>query len=246
MPTATFRFYEELNDFLPAGRRGRAFEHRFDGTPSVKDQVEALGVPHTEVDLILVDGEPVGFDHLLCGGERVAVYPVFETLDIAPVARLRPEPLRVPRFVLDVHLKTLARRLRMLGFDALWPGDVPDERLASISIEDQRILLTRDRGLLKRRKIARGYCPRSAQPAAQVREVLRRFDLGRLARPFSRCIACNGLLVPAAPEEIEGQVPRDIVQRHDRFARCPACGRVYWPGSHFRRMRTLVDDLLGS
>ena len=246
MQRATFRFYEELNDFLPPERRRRAFTHAFDGTPSVKDQVEALGVPHTEVDLILVDGEPVGFERLLRGGERVAVYPMFETLDISPVTRLRPAPLRVPRFVLDVHLRTLARRLRMLGFDALWPGDVPDERLAGISITERRILLTRDRGLLKRRAVRRGYCPRSSDPHQQVRDVVRRFDLGRLARPFSRCIACNAELVSARREEIEGAVPDGVTRRHRRFSRCPACGRTYWPGSHHERMSALVADLLGA
>ncbi|RMF75005.1 MAG: twitching motility protein PilT [Acidobacteria bacterium] len=245
MPQATFRFYEELNDFLPPERRRRAFEHRFDGTPSVKDQIEALGVPHTEVDLIVVDGEPAGFDRLLRGGERVAVYPMFETLDIGPIARLRPAPLREPRFVLDVHLRTLARRLRMLGFDAAWPGDVPDETLAALSVDEGRILLTRDRGLLKRRDVLRGYCPRSPDPERQVREVVRRFDLGRLARPFTRCIACNAELAPARAEEIAGAVPADILRRHARFARCRACGRVYWPGTHFERMSALVAELVG-
>jgi len=133
MRGAEFRFYEELNDFLPAGRRKRSFPYHFRGTPSVKDTVE------TEVDLVLVDGQSVGFEHRLTGGERVAVYPVFERLDVSPITRLRPEPLRVTRFVVDVHLGTLARYLRLLGFDTVWRNDLEDEAIIRQSVEEGRI-----------------------------------------------------------------------------------------------------------
>jgi hypothetical protein len=115
--SCTFRFYAELNDFLPANKRQRNIAYRFRGTPSVKDTIEAIGVPHTEVDLIFVDGDSVGFEHLLTGGERVAVYPMFERFEIAQVTRLRPVLLREPRFVLDVHLGKLAHYLRLIGFN---------------------------------------------------------------------------------------------------------------------------------
>ena len=101
---AEFRFYEELNDFLPPEKRKRSFAYMFEGTPSIKDAIEAVGVPHTEIDIILVDGRSVGFDHRLRGGERVAVYPMFEAIDVSPLVRLRPQPLRITRFVVDVHL----------------------------------------------------------------------------------------------------------------------------------------------
>jgi Mut7-C ubiquitin/Mut7-C RNAse domain len=119
MPTVQFRFYEELNDHLPIARRKCGFAHAFDGAPAIKDVIEALGVPHTEIDLILVDGKSVRFSHRLRGGERVAVYPMFERFDIRPLHRLRPRPLRRTRFVADVHLGKLARSLRLLGFDTL-------------------------------------------------------------------------------------------------------------------------------
>src|SRR6185503_4878065 len=119
-PRSVFRFYEELNDFLPEASRKRDLEIEIDRARSVKDAIESAGVPHTEVDLILVDGRSVGFGHVLRGGERVAVYPLFEALDIAPVTRLRPLPLRNPRFLADGHLGKLARHLRMAGFDTLW------------------------------------------------------------------------------------------------------------------------------
>ena len=133
--SAEFRFYEELNDYLPADRRKVDLHHDFLGTPSVGDTIQAIGVPHTEVDLILVDGVSVDFSHRLHGRERVAVYPVFERLDISPVVRLRPRPLRQSRFILDSHLGKLARYLRMLGFDASWRPDWNDRTLIELSRE---------------------------------------------------------------------------------------------------------------
>ena len=183
---ATFRFYEELNDFLPPDRRKVAFDYAFNGTPSVKDSIEAIGVPHPEVDLILVDDVSVGFDHLLNGGERVAVYPMFERVDISSLTRLRPNPLREPRFVLDVHLGKLARYLRLLGFDAIYDRDYDDATIATISRTERRLLLTRDKGLLKRNEVTRGYWLRNIQPRLQIAEVVEAFDLHRAVRVFSR------------------------------------------------------------
>ena len=164
MPHAHFRFYEELNDFLPPGRRKVTFVHAWKGTASVKDIVESLGVPHTEVDLILANGESVDFAYRPKDGDRISVYPMFESFDISPAQRLRPRPLREPRFVLDGHLGRLARYLRMLGFDTLWSNDADDEKLAHISQQQTRTLLTRDQGLLKRKDVTRGYWVRSTAP----------------------------------------------------------------------------------
>jgi len=148
---AEFRFYEELNDFLPAEKHKTSFRSPFYGSPSVKDTIQAMGVPHTAVDLILVDGQSVDFSHRLRGGERVAVYPVFERLDISPVIHLRPRPLRCTRFILDVHLGKLARYLRMLGFDAAYNRDWDDVTIIDLSLQQQRIILTRNLGVLKQR-----------------------------------------------------------------------------------------------
>jgi hypothetical protein len=242
--TATFRFYEELNDFLRAEQRRRSFEHRFDGTPAVKDAIESLGVPHTEVDLILVDGEPATFGQRLEGGERVAVYPVFESIDVGPITRLRPEPLRVPRFVLDTHLGKLARLLRLLGFDTLWRSDADDPELARVAAQEDRILLTRDRGLLKRSIVTRGYCPRSSDPMEQAREVVRRFDLAGRARPFTRCLRCNGELGRAPFEEVAARVPPRVRERTRHFLRCGGCDQVYWEGTHTDALRRRISTLL--
>ncbi len=235
------RFYQELNDFLAPAHRGREFEHFVKGTPSVKDVIEALGVPHTEVDLILVNGRSVDFGCLLQDGDRVSVFPVFESLDIRPAIRLRPEPLRNPRFVLDTHLGRLAAYLRLLGFDCLYSPAADDAWLAEVSVREERILLTRDRGLLKRKAVTRGYCPRQSHPRRQLAEVLRRFDLLGCARPFTRCMACNGVLERVDREEVAAAVPPDVFRRYDDFSRCAACRKVYWRGSHFARLEALVE-----
>lgn len=238
--TAQLRFYEELNDFLPPGRRKRTFSHSFTGSPSVKDAVEALGVPHTEIDLILVDGRSVGFDHPLRDGERVAVYPMFERLDVSAAARLRPEPLRVSRFVLDVHLGTLARYLRLLGFDALWRNDLDDPELIDIGVGDGRIILTRDRGVLKHARVTHGYWLRAGEPLAQLEEVVRALDLAGQFRPFTRCLKCNGRVRRIDRDEAAEAVPAGVLAAQHTFSRCSGCGRVYWPGSHQRALEGVV------
>ena len=171
-PTARFRFYEELNDFLPDERRKREFDVEIDRARSVKDAIESVGVPHTGIDLILVDGCSVGFAHLLRGGERVAVYPMFEALDVAPLVRLRPLPLRDPRFVADGHLAKLARRLRMAGFDTLCDNYWNDDEIVRIAGVQKRTILTRDKAMLRRREVERGYFVRAVVSEAQLAEVI--------------------------------------------------------------------------
>ncbi len=241
--TAIFRFYAELNDFLPRDQRQRDIAYAFNGRPSVKDAVEALGIPHPEVDLILVHGVSVGFDHSLAPGDRVAVYPVFEGLDITPIIRLRERPLREPAFVADCHLGKLARRLRMLGFDVLYRRDFEDLEIIRISVREHRIILTRDRAMLKHSAVTHGYWVRSTVAAEQVGEVLKRFDLWRRVRPFSRCTACNGDIVPVLKAEVEAELAPLTRRCYEAFYRCTSCGRIYWEGSHFRRMRAWVDQL---
>jgi len=241
--TAQFRFYEELNDFLPPERRKRTFSYRFRGTPSVKDAIQALGVPHSAVDLILVNGEPVTFEHRLINDERIAVYPVFESLDISPIYRLRPEPLRKTRFILDVHLGKCARYLRMLGFDCVYEPDWDDDRIIDFALEDKRIVLTRDRGILKQTRVTHGYWVRSKNPVTQVREVLAALDLAAQVKPFTLCLNCNGSIQRIGKEHIAGEVDPAILSRFDAFWQCRDCGRIYWRGSHHERMLKRIEML---
>ncbi len=240
----TVRAYAELNDFLEADSRGRDVRRPIQSHQTVKDVLEASGIPHTKIDLILVNGDPVSFQHRPAVGDRIAVYPMFEALDIGATARLRPEPLRHPRFVVDVNLGRLARLLRVLGFDVWWSSDADDQTLADISLDQQRILLTRDRGLLKRRAITHGLFVHSQQPEEQTLEVLRRLDLRRRIKPFTRCVRCNGQLAAVAKEQVIDQLEPLTRRYYDVFSQCPECGRIYWAGSHFEKLSRLVDRLL--
>ncbi len=198
---------------------------------SVKDLIESLGVPHPEVALIVVDDQPVGFDHLVVGGERIAVYPPFHELPLSGVTTVEPEPIE-PRFVLDVHLGTLTRRLRLLGFDCWYRTDTDDAELARVAVDQDRILLTRDRQLLMRRAITHGYCPRSPDPDTQALEVVRRYRLGHRMTPHTRCVNCNGELVEVPKATVIDELPPATREAFDDFARCDDCGQVYWPGTH--------------
>lgn len=243
MKQAIFRFYAELNDFLPPERRAAGVAVSFAVSAPVRDLIESLGPPHTEVDLILANGESVDFSYLVQDGDRISVYPVFESIDIRPVLRLRPQPLRQTRFVLDVHLGRLAAYLRLMGFDALYRNDYGDAELARLSAAEDRILLTRDRGLLKRAAVARGAYVRASAPRRQLADVLSRFDLLGSAAPFTRCLACNGPLERAEKDAVIHRLPPRVRETHDEFLRCPACGRVYWKGSHFERMSRMIESL---
>ena len=242
MRQCEFRFYEELNDFLAPALRRRSFVHRFDDTPSVKDRIESLGVPHTEVDLILVDGEPVPFTRRLHGGERVSVYPVFECFDVSGLAALRPHPLREPRFVLDVHLGRLASYLRLLGFDCLYRNDYEDDELIALSHRDHRIVLTRDTGLLKRAQLTHGAFVHATEPRRQLREVLARFQLASRIAPFTRCARCNAPVRPIAPETAV-DAPAVVARDKTTFSRCTGCGQLYWRGSHPSRLQQRLADV---
>lgn len=221
-----------------------AFEGEWEGRASVKDLLEGFGVPHGEIDLLLVNGESCGFDRLVDDGDRVAAYPVFESFDIATETKVRPEPLRQTRFVLDVHLGRLAAFLRLAGFDVLYDRASADAELAEVAVSTGRILLSRDQALLRRRIITHAYWVRSTDPARQLDEVVRRFDLGRTARPFTRCTVCNGATTPVRREDVADRVPPRSRQLHDDYRRCGDCGRVYWKGTHYERLSRLLDEAL--
>ena len=240
---ASFRFYAELNDHLPGEQQYKTLEKSFFTPGPVKDMIESFGVPHTEVDLIAVNGQSVDFSYLVQNGDRIAVYPMFESFDIAGEQRLRPQPLRNPAFVADVHLGRLTAYLRMLGFDTKYENALTDAQLVRISAGEHRILLTRDRGLLKHAAITHGYWVRETNSRRQIEEVIHRFDLKQSIRPFTRCMACNGLLEPISPEQARASVPGHSFDRYDEFHRCEHCGRVYWKGSHYVRMRRWIEQL---
>ena len=241
LQVAYFRFYAELNDFLPPTQQQITFVYPFNGMPAIKEAIEAAGVPHTEVDLIMVNGVSVVFEYRLRDGDRVAVYPVFESFDISPLLRLRPQPLRETKFILDVHLGKLAKYLRMLGFDTLYRNDYQDPDIIAIALRERRIILTRDRGLLKARAVTHGYWMRSTEPQQQVREVLQRFDLQGLIRPLQRCLLCNGLVKPIDKQSILPRLLPQTARSYDEFYQCSACMQLYWKGAHHHKMWEFIQ-----
>jgi len=242
--TATIRFYAELNDFLPPEKQKRNIEVSFLVSPSIKDAIEALGIPHVEIDLILVDGRSVEFEHRLSAGEHVSVYPVFESLDVSSLTLLRNRPLRRPAFVADVHLRKLARLLRLLGLDVLYSNSYIDPELVRISKDEGRILLTRDRALLKHGDLTHGYWVRAIHPKAQAIEILRRFDLSCQVSPYTRCPLCNGLLERIDKADALDRIPTKTARWLEDYFECSACKKLYWRGTHVEKIRDTIDEIL--
>ena len=236
----TVRVYGSLNDFLPPQRRQITWPHVVGRRQSVKDLIESLGVPHPEIDLILVNGISVPFDYAVQSADRIAVYPRFTNVDIGTLTHVRPPPPDTVRFVVDVHLGTLARRLRLIGLDTAYRPDANDAELAELADRERRILLTRDQGLLKRRLVVHGYFVRETRPHPQLVEVLRRFGPLDL-HPFSRCLHCNDVLREVPKSAIDAALLPRTRQHYDQFQACAGCGRIYWKGSHWERLMHVID-----
>jgi uncharacterized protein with PIN domain len=243
MNSAFIRFYEELNDFLPKDKKKTTFSCTFQGNPSVKDLIESLGVPHVEVDLILVNSKSVDFNYKVKDEDDISVYPVFESLDITSATHLREKPLRVIKFILDEHLGKLAKYLRLCGFDTLISTGYTDNDIIKISVAEKRIILTRDRQLLKNKKVTHGYWIRSDNAREQVGEVFRRLDLKDMTEPFTRCIECNSLLAEVKKEEIEDRLLPGTKKYYNDFKKCTGCDRIYWEGSHYERMKDMIGQI---
>jgi uncharacterized protein with PIN domain len=227
-----FRFHGELNDFLSPARRNHEFESVAGETDTMKHVIESLGIPHTEIGSVRVNGKDHSLTEKAPPGASVDVFP--HTL---------PIHLEHPRFVLDGHLGRLAAYLRMIGFDTWYDRCADDALLASVAGGEHRVLLTRDVGLLKRREIESGYCVRSDLPRPQLREVSRRFALHSRLEPFRRCMACNAPLYSVPKAEVADQLPPHTRETKNEFSRCSSCGKIYWRGSHHARMLGWIDEL---
>lgn len=243
MATATLRCYAELNDYLAPDRRQRDIALEFTPPTPLRHLAESLGVPHTEIELALRNGETIDLEAPVADGDRIALYPVFEAFDIRPELRLRARPLRAPRFLADAHLGKLAGYLRLLGFDTRHENDIGDPALVALAAREGRILLSRDRDLLMHKAVSRGCHLRSTEPRDQLAYLVERLQLCGLIRPFSRCTVCNAEVAPVAKAEILDRLPDSVARLNDEFWRCTGCGRVYWQGSHWRALKELVGKL---
>lgn len=233
MSTAWFRVHGDLAPFLARENRCGKFPYRCARAANLKNAIEALGIPHTEIGALTVNGEPATPQRTVRDGDTVEVFPP------------APEMGSVPVFVADAHLGGLARFLRMLGFDTLHENAFSDAAIRRLAAEEGRIVLTRDRELLKCRDVVHGCYVRALRPEAQLREVAARYALAARARPFTLCLICNRALEPVARSAVAHRLPAKVLQEQEIFSRCPGCERVYWPGSHYRRMRQALEQVPG-
>ena len=240
MPGASFRFHRGLNYFLPPERREKKFSCQYAQAATTKHMIEALGVPHTEVGRIVVNGTETGFDRLLQENDEVEIYPVEEHLPFpaSPASSLSPI-----RFIADAHLGGLARLLRMAGFDTLYDNHYDDGGIEAIALEENRVVLTRDLELLKRKQVKRGAYVRCLKPDEQLREVFLRFGLAHAMKPFSLCLHCNFPLHAVDKEAVLDRIPPMVRAHQHRFSTCDRCHRVFWEGSHWQHMRALLNSL---
>lgn len=244
--SVTLRFYEELNDFLHRENRKKVFRYAFAPHQTIKDVIEACGVPHTEVDLILVNGEPVDFFYRLKKDDYISVYPVFEKLDITGISKLEHSPLRNLKFIADVHLGKLARYMRMIGLDTMYENNSDDNDLIEISIQENRILLTRDKGILMNNKVTLGSYVYSSNSKKQLTEVIRKFQLRSQIKPFSRCMECNGEIKISDKSSILHLLKPLTKKYYNEFYMCSDCGKIFWKGSHYKRMKLLIEKTLNN
>jgi len=237
----TFHFVDSLKDFLLARHGGQSIEYHFNGSPSVKDAMEALGVPPPEVAYIVCQGVYIDFNHQLRGGEYISFYPYCRP----PLEGVKPlfplMPVGRPLFIADVHLGRLARYMRVAGFDTIYEKkDMGDEAITAIAAAENRIVLTRDVGLLKRSIINYGYILRSSNSRQQFKEVVARYFLKPLFMPFSKCVHCNGLIKSIDKKEVMSSLPDGIKSNFEKFSICSQCGHIYWEGSHYKRIRIML------
>jgi uncharacterized protein with PIN domain len=223
-----------LRFFLPVKRRCAEVQVPADGTSTVGHLLAAVGVPKTEVGDLLLGARHLDLGYRPRPGDRIAVLAV---------SRPQPAPTTPPRFVLDVHLGTLARRMRLLGLDTAYDRQAHDDALLEMSLSERRVLLTRDRGLLHRRALRWGAHIDRQFPEEQLREVLARF--APPLRPWTRCPRCNGMLVDVAKGQVEAQLPAGTRRSYEIFRRCQACGQVYWQGAHGNRLHDIVEAATG-
>ncbi|WP_448375870.1 Mut7-C RNAse domain-containing protein [Fervidobacterium sp.] len=236
MSKIKIRFFGSLIDL------SKKMQVEFDAgiNQSIKDCIERLGVPHTEVYFITLNGNFVKFDRIVSEGERYFVYPECD-LEVPSEYVLTPKYEDIPKFILDIHLGKLARYLRMLGISAEY-GLIDDNAIIDKAVSEKLIILTRDRQMLKKNEVIYGYIVRSDTPEEQLYEVTLRYNLQKCFNPFTRCMDCNGELVSVSKQEVLNRLPEKVKERYEEFAICKQCGKVYWGGTHYENMNSFIEE----
>lgn len=243
MNQVRLRFYEELNDYLPEELRKGWIESSVEPGTSVGEKISSYGIPLDEIDLILVNQQSESFDYILRQGDRISVYPVFESFDISEISKLREKPLRDPAFVCDVHLGRLCKYLRILGFDTSYSNDYAPQQMIEISNREKRIILSRSINLIRHKEITRAYWIRSAKSLEQLKDLMNGLDIMKWAQPFTRCIRCNSKLETVNKEDIIDRLEGRTAKYYTEFFRCTVCGQIYWKGSHYESMLEFIHQI---
>ena len=246
MPKAVLRFYNELNDLLPEHRRNTEFEAEFKDKRSIKDMIEALGVPHTEVDIIIANEDSVNFNYILHEGDRIRVYPTLSNPDIKNTIPLRPSPFYNTRFIADTNLGNIARYMRVLGFDTYFDPSLSARAIIELSLREDRTIITKSRKLLKFGDVTYGLLLRPGTTEAQIKNILLRMGIKDSVKPFSRCLRCNGILIDVPKKRIADRIPPKTRSFCNEYSHCESCDKIYWEGTHVFEMKKVVNRVLGN
>lgn len=238
-----FRFYEELNDYLPKELRKVWFEYSFPDGSNLKNAILSMGVPPEKIDLILVNQQSKGFDYLLHDGDQISVFPTFELFNISGISQIREKPLQNPKFICDVHLGRLCKYLRMLGWDTLYSNQYTPEEMVAISRQENRIILSRNYKLTRDREVTHSYWIRSANPLEQISDLTDKLDLTTGADQLTRCLNCNDKLLAIEKQEILERLQPLTMKYHTEFLWCATCNQIYWKGTHFENMLKFIHQL---
>lgn len=243
LKTASFYFHDSLQDFLLPVKRDTVISYTFDDTPAIKHAIETIGIPHPEVDIILVNAKPVDFFYLLEHNDIIEVFSSFDKEKFPREWSLTPPHVIPEKFILDVHLGKLARKLRLFGFDTLYENNYSDGAIVEISEKEERIILTRDKNLLKHKLVKWGYWLRSQYAEEQLTEVIHRIKPRAQFKFFERCVECNCKIEKIGKAEIINRLQPKTILYYNDFLQCPCCKRIYWKGSHYKQMQELIKKM---
>jgi len=243
MYRVSLHFYNELNKFLPQEKRDTDFEFQFTSRRSVKDLIESFGIPHTEIDVIFVNDTSVDFSYIVQDGDNIKTYPASETLNSETIKHLKPR-FETIKFLVDIHLNKLARYLRLLGLDAICEKNLTSERLIEKALDENRILVTRSRNLLRTKEITLGVLIKEDIPEKQLEEIFHRYDFSPHCNPFTRCMECNTILQPIEKEKIIDRLPPKVKVAYQSFTICTNCDKIYWQGTHIEKLNELIERII--
>lgn len=244
--TCTLYFNQDLRPFLKTNQS--QITYPLTRRANIKDILEALGIPHTEVGKIILHNrapakKELTFSYLPQPGDRLEVLAHVPPLDPTQPTLLIPKALGEIRFIVDVNVGKLSRLLRLLGLDTQFHWQQNDQEIAQLACKEKRIVLTKDLGLLKRNQIQWGHFVRASQPRDQLLEVLNFYGLKPPFKLFSRCLACNTPLKKIPKTIILNRLQPKTELYFHKFKYCPRCAKIFWPGSHQERMSRMLKDL---